>query len=514
MSSLAMCAARLVRVGAVLLLGGAGLTAQAQISGEYVGRFGFYQNNNLAAELTIEQGWSGNFSGVLSFTHFEQPVGTQRARSAMRIVGRYDERYKTFSMQFKEWSSPRPHGGDWTMGTRKGNFDPAKQLLSGDGIEFALKGTPEAKRLESTQPMWDNVALRQREANDQAMKQSGQYAQVQREAQIDAAQRQAGSPGAGRAGAAVDPAAVPVEWPAIGLRITMREVSFDGHTAQLPYVEAVRENGPAYFAGLLPGDVVKVVNCGRSALDYLEAQVGLGRDGRNRPTAQSAPGVYTSAGPPVRNERFALMPAQACAADRTALIQVMVPSGDQAPARQSQLRGAEGSGAWLSDKVALVDLARQSRVRAEAHYKELRKRAFAELRNNPCRYDSGVAYDLKALPPIIGDIARARANLGGEEDLPYWRDVVQGYCEDERSGPLPSFETAVFQIGRGAMDPCSYDPKIDYTQVVEDADTRSRRFSRLDYESVGSVAYFLGKLAKPGQRKCMLDLIRAQIMTR
>jgi hypothetical protein len=483
----------------VLLAGG----AHAQIEGEYVGRFGFYRSDHLAAELKIESGWFKKFTGTLTFTHFEYPIGTQRVRSTCKVEGRYDERYKSVTFTFKEWVG-KPPIGDWSMGNRNGKLEG--DLLTGDGFELARKGTPAAQKFIAQQPTWDRHAERQRSADDEHKKRSGQYALEERKYQIARAERgdtieNTTAPiQKNKDGAVANVQDVPVDWPALGLRVVMREVQFADFSVPLPFVLAVRENGGAFYTGVQPGDAIVSLHCGQRGGDYVELQ---------RP-GNRAEAVYRGIGSAVKNESLIVEPAQYCAGGGMIRVTVAMPSAETRKLLY-RLPPADEGGAWISDKQVAAQKLEAAQAAIEVAYRDARNRAFEELRANPCAHAGMSPHDTRSMPPVLRQLAVSRLRVGIEADMSYWRDIVLVYCDESKNGKLPSFETAIYQIGRGALDPCTYDPKVDYTQIEENPEKRTRRYARWEYEDANSVRYFLGKLATPETRQCLIDLLRAQV---
>ncbi|SEQ37136.1 hypothetical protein [Nitrosomonas ureae] len=289
------------------------------------------------------------------------------------------------------------------------------------------------------------------------------------------------------------------EWSNVGLRIEIREVLLPIGPTRLPYVIAVQQDGPAFYAGVQPGDVVSFLKCGKWNINFIDNLSNSGTYFRN----------YTSVGN--QNFKDAYHVNSYCQTERGALISTVIPPGDARLTNELKVfRTAKpGSGAWLSDKNEIATNLSNARASESNVHTELRNRAEAELRKSPCSYDVSNPYNLAAMPPIIREMSAAAAAAGrGEENLLFWRDVVQLLCDEERNGKLPSFESALFRMSWGRLDPCKYDPNVDYSNVPLDPDRRERRYSRTEYESVKDFDYMLKVLLNDDQRKCFNDLIR------
>jgi hypothetical protein len=296
----------------------------------------------------------------------------------------------------------------------------------------------------------------------------------------------------------------PVDWAILGLLIEVRQITFQDKTVALPYVVSVRDKGAAFFGGIYPGDVITFLKCGAWSYNFIDRQshgvshfptyIGVGGDGTE--------------------DTHILSVANRCTRDRTTLITVATPESEKRTLRRFvELQASNGGGEWLTDRTMIESESKNEKEELSARYNELRQRAFAELRSKPCSYDVSNPYDLKAMPPIIREFAEMKVRFAGtEEHLPYWRDVIVAYCDEERNGKLPSLETALLRITRGELDPCTYDPSRDYTVQPEDPDRLQRRYSRRDYNHEIGFEYYLKALATPVQRQCFFEIMRAKLL--
>jgi hypothetical protein len=147
--------------------------AQAQIEGNYVGIYEFSGQSFMGAELVLEKTRKG-FEGVITFSHFEHSVGSAVVRSSFAMRTTYDTNIKTLRFVFVDWIDA-PGFGDFDLGPRQGRLETNGQVLSGDGFEFALEGSPEAERMMLTQRVFETHALTQRKADDDYKKRSDRY---------------------------------------------------------------------------------------------------------------------------------------------------------------------------------------------------------------------------------------------------------------------------------------------------------------------------------------------------
>lgn len=294
-----------------------------------------------------------------------------------------------------------------------------------------------------------------------------------------------------------------IDWFSLGLRIVAREVTFSSRKAVVPVVYSVREKGPAYFAGLQPGDAVSFLKCGPWKFNFID---------QDRIGVSYFPS-YSSARQTNTDLPFAMRVPVHCTGELDALFSLAIPAGDGR--KLAQFIGAQTDddlqGAWISDKQSINAGRQVAHDDLRTRYDGLRRSAFAEVRKSPCSYDVSNPYDLRAMPAIVRELASLRASMGeGQENLLYWRDVVVTYCDEERNGRLPSFEAALNMISRGKLDPCAYDPKVDYSTMPEDPSKLDRRYSRTEYDQSIDFSYFLKKLSTQTQRQCFYEILRAQ----
>jgi hypothetical protein len=270
----------------------------------------------------------------------------------------------------------------------------------------------------------------------------------------------------------------------------------------LPYVVAVQEQSPAYFAGVLPGDVISFIRCGRWTWNYID------RSPTGTTFYRSHAGVGTADIPNVVENAL-----RNCDPGLGGLLSVSTGPGETRQINEFiEFRtAAPGAGRWLTAKAEVVATIGAARAAQTDALTQLRARASSELRRSPCSYDVSNAYDLKAMPPLVQQMAAASRAAGGEEDTMFWRDVVWTFCSDEQNGPLPSFETAVFLMSKGSLKPCDFDPKKNYAAIDLDYDRRQRTFSWNEYNSLMSLEYMFGRLLDDAQRACFYGVVRAAL---
>jgi hypothetical protein len=158
-------------IGAICLL--APLRAHAQIEGKYIGIYQFYRQSFMKAELVLEKPRK-ELEGVITFSHFENSVGSTVVRSSFAIRATYDTNIKSVRFVFVDWIDA-PAYGDFDLGPRQGRLETNGQVLTGDGFEFALEGSPEAEHMLLKQQLFDAQALAQRRVDDEYKKRSTSY---------------------------------------------------------------------------------------------------------------------------------------------------------------------------------------------------------------------------------------------------------------------------------------------------------------------------------------------------
>jgi hypothetical protein len=293
------------------------------------------------------------------------------------------------------------------------------------------------------------------------------------------------------------------DWSAVGLRVAVREILLPIGPTRLPYVVAVQEGGPAFYAGVQPGDAVSFLKCGSWNLNFIENV----RNG----------GAYFPSYSAVNSQEFSEYTDvdSLCKPEREGLISVAIPSADKRRLkRMIEFRtDMKGTGKWLDTKAEVTDILGSARATKNKLHAELLGRAEKELLASPCSYDVSNPYDLTKMPPIIREITAAEGGSGTIDPM-YWRDVVQMMCDEERRGKLPSFESALVRMSKGWLNPCEYDGGVNYGNLPLNPERRERRYSRTEYESLTDFNYMLVALLNDTQRKCFYDLVRSALTKR
>ncbi len=292
------------------------------------------------------------------------------------------------------------------------------------------------------------------------------------------------------------------DWETIGLRISPREVVTPEGPRVLPYVVAVREQSPAFFAGVQPGDAVSFLRCGNWTWNFIDNL----RNGTTYYRTHESVGA-TDAG---MLDRRATARDACSRTDLGGLISVSRLEG-QARIRQfMEFRTASATaGRWLTSQATVVSAAASARSAQMSSLSELRARAATELRVSPCSYPVENAHDIPSMPPLIQEIVNAARAAGMQEDVLFWRDVMWGYCSDEKNGPLPSFETAVYLMSTGHLKPCDYDPNVDYRFTL-DYDKRQRPISWNEYDRMKDLDYMFGR-NDTTQHECFFKAVRGAL---
>lgn len=293
------------------------------------------------------------------------------------------------------------------------------------------------------------------------------------------------------------------DWDTVGVRVAPREVVTQEGPRVLPYVVAVQDQSPAFFAGVVPGDVISFLRCGRWTWNYIDDQ----------PYGTTYYRSHSSVG--ASDARSLTQKADtrgACSrSDLGGLISVSrLESETKATQEFLEFRtAAPKAGQWLTSKAMVTSSASDSRAAQAGILADLHARAATELRNSPCAYDLDNAYDMASKPPLIQEMVKAARAAGGQEDVLFWRDAMWGYCSDEKNGPLPSFETAVWLMSTGHLKPCDYDPSKDYRFKL-DYEKRQRPISWNEYERMKDLNYMF-RTNDAAQHACFFKAVRGQI---
>jgi hypothetical protein len=288
------------------------------------------------------------------------------------------------------------------------------------------------------------------------------------------------------------------DWETVGVRVAPREVVTQEGPRMLPYVIAVQDQSPAFFAGVEPGDVISFLRCGRWTWNYID----------NEPYGTTYYRTHSSVGA-TDTGNLRADTKQACSRfDLGGLISVSRPeNAAKLPPEFLEFRtAAPKSGQWLTSKATVVSAASDARVAQGGLLADLHSRAATELRKSPCSYDVSNAYNTASMPPLIQQMVQAARSAGGQEDVLFWRDAMWGYCSDEKNGPLPSFETAVWLMSTGHLKPCDFDPAKDYRFTL-DYEKRQRPISWNEYERMKDLDYMLRR-NDATQHECFFEAVR------
>ena len=293
------------------------------------------------------------------------------------------------------------------------------------------------------------------------------------------------------------------DWETVGVRVAPREVVTQEGPRVLPYVIAVQDQSPAFFAGVEPGDVISFLRCGRWTWNYIDNEA----TGTTYYRSHSSVGASDAGKPnPYVDTR------QACSRfDLGGLISVSrLENAAKSPPEFLEFRtAAPKSGQWLTSKAMVASSATESRAAQGGLLADLHARAATELRKSPCSYDVSNAYNTASMPPLIQQIVKAAQSAGVQEDVLFWRDAMWGYCSDEQNGPLPSFETAVWLMSTSHLKPCDFDAAKDYRFTL-DYEKRQRPISWNEYERMKDLDYMFRR-NDATQHACFFKAVRNAI---
>ena len=268
-----------------------------------------------------------------------------------------------------------------------------------------------------------------------------------------------------------------------------------GRPERLPKVTAVQEGSPAYYAGVVPGDVIE------SAYDMRDNY--LYTTTISSSTLASAISSYFSRqGKKIWFSVLYDIEGSKSVGDKIFNVALMQSSSDRwitdTPPHTGQTRGS-----LPGVKVA--------NIRAKQKYEALKKESFAKILSNPCKISEsqigGIVRHLKELESAAAESEdKFNMELGEWQNLEkQFNETAQSACENSKDGGLTKLEFVLMGIALGKIEPCSYNPNTDYSSIYTDVDY-VRFFSRRAYDK-----NFANRLGLPGmpekQQECFFKLI-------
>lgn len=260
--------------------------------------------------------------------------------------------------------------------------------------------------------------------------------------------------------------------------------TYGGSADSVSQVVAVREGGPAHYAGFVPGDVIFRSNGNYAHPQALMAEASTGRQGRGRAWKV----YYRVEGEEAPREQFVSF--------------TFVPVGE---------------GAWITDvpvhRGGRQLLSGRDELRAEARrrFDELHAAALAHITAAPCSVRMG---EIRRLAAEL-DLWKARADPERSADNEDRLAGVAGtVCANARTGGLPSFEAVLWAMTDQRIPPCSYDPAADYTAVLRGDPVRARWDTRTYYDIgiVGRIRQLRSR--DPQGAACLMEFLRSSLTGR
>jgi hypothetical protein len=317
----------------------------------------------------------------------------------------------------------------------------------------------------------------------------------------------------GRPGPATAPPAPPpgqeFEIAAAGLRI--RDIPYQRPAARPGYapsymliarVEAVQEKGPAWVAGMAPGDLIFRVGSTSSVNARSIFNLASTRYQRGSEMGVSVYYRYAGSGAP----------------------KCVSPLPGTCTKEMTILMGDPGSGTWVAavpvhdgpnespwpGRRALPGFT-ESHESAKQQYTDLRKRDLQLVGSKGCKTTP------QEVEQMAGELkmAAAAAGLTGQGDQVILSNSRASACENAKGGGLSSFEGALYAMTDARrLNPCTYDPAADYSNVLNDPEYAQFQNAR-SYNSgaIRRLEIYLDRAA-PAQRACFLDLIQATLTGR
>ncbi len=238
--------------------------------------------------------------------------------------------------------------------------------------------------------------------------------------------------------------------------------------ATLPRVVAVRQGGPAFKAGLQPGDVITEADnrsLARSPPGFIDKIfAGMVRPGM---TFQFSWEYPLSGGTPAQPGRGAASVALEAPTDSPWITTPLAHAANET---------------WAGSRTQLPGIA-DAQLAAKKRFDDLYAQDVKAILANPCaKVDERslgeplVALALAASLPLT-DYGFELAGLGHRA------------CENQRNGSLPDFEATVIAMHWKHIDPCRYSPSTDYTAELDKA---RLRIGKGEYPTAATAAAFEG----------------------
>lgn len=273
------------------------------------------------------------------------------------------------------------------------------------------------------------------------------------------------------------------------------ELKDSTYTRTQTVVAAVQERGPAFLAGVMPGDVIFSLRpnhaswngswINESASSFVKsAEMNI------RFNATNVLGVYYEvADSPYVETTFITLP----------------PDGKNARGKWIEEAPVHRKGARY-----VPPAVREASASAKSRHLDYEKEVVATIRNNPCGVN---ASQIGEMTKRLNELALMGGVAGQERNRKQQlTEAAEAICQNSRDGGLTRFESVIVAISLRRLDPCEYSPDKDYSDLFGDFST-IKFYSRKVYnESVGPQFNELfapeSSYRTAEQKACLTRLIR------
>ena len=298
-----------------------------------------------------------------------------------------------------------------------------------------------------------------------------------------------------------------IELPLMGLRVRNTSLTLspagslrERQPPTLPIVTAVLEHGPAYEAGIVPGDIIYKI--GRWPSLPVE---GLRQTIAQYYRAEADMDVwlyyrFAGVGPP---KCLGFTPGL-CSLEATVHLRQFSSS------RWIQtvpVHDGPNVSPW-GGRRSLPGFA-DAQVEAKNSYHDLLKKDLEFLAGNGCQTTDA---DLQRMIAAVKNVS-VSAGLGDQGDDYLLANTRASACSNARTGGLPLFEGALYAMTDARrLDPCRFDRNADYSSVLNNADyAQFQNRPSYDDGALRRFENYIGHRADQTQKACFLDLIQAEI---
>ncbi|HZG51285.1 MAG TPA: hypothetical protein VEZ40_04035 [Pyrinomonadaceae bacterium] len=234
-------------------------------------------------------------------------------------------------------------------------------------------------------------------------------------------------------------------------------------------VVAVQEGGPAFLAGVVPGDIIWSLRPNHAAwngswINENAASFAKSAEMNIRFNAINVLGLYYEvADSPYVETTHITLPSD----------------GKNARGKWITEAPVHGKGARF-----VLPAVREAGTLAKTRYFDYEKEVVATIRNSPCRVDASQIEDMtKRLQDLATLSGTPRVEHNRKQHL---TQAAEAICQNSRDGGLTRFESGLVAISLRLIDPCEYSLDKDYSELFNTFDSISFYSKKFYNESVGS----------------------------